>query len=338
MQLKEKVMKSLFSLLLFVLSGAALMVSGQEAPAVNRMRIVGDIASSSERVVKGAPFSAEAVSESVQLLGDGNRIVRNSTSKLYRAGDGRYRREGAANSGSGFGAYFELNPGIMILDPVGGFRYNLNPLSKTAHQMVLKSPGSSTSGGGFQVARAVNSDKTRTEHVIIKGGAATLTPEEKAELDKLATSYTAISKTYPSSNVPYAGFPAMGHDAKTEQLGMQNIEGVEAEGIRTTTTIAAGAIGNERPIEIVYEKWYSKDLQLVVMSKHSDPRYGEQTYRLTNINRSEPDASLFILPSEYKLQTGPGSFYKFSTPGGEGNVFTVCKPAAAAAPVKKTRP
>ena len=83
-------MKSLFSLLLFVLSGAALMVSGQEAPAVNRMRIVGDIASSSERVVKGAPFSAEAVSESVQLLGDGNRIVRNSTSKLYRAGDGRY--------------------------------------------------------------------------------------------------------------------------------------------------------------------------------------------------------------------------------------------------------
>src|SRR5258708_33309707 len=102
------------------------------------------------------------------------------------------------------------------------------------------------------------------------------------------------------------------YESKTEQLGVQNIEGVDAEGTRTTTIIPAGAIGNERPIETVYERWYSKDLQLVVMSKHTDPRFGEQTYRLTNIVRSEPDSSLFSLPTGYKIVTEPGSVYRVS--------------------------
>src|SRR5690242_9216468 len=78
---------------------------------------------------------------------------------------------------------------------------------------------------------------------------------------------------------------------KTESLGVQSIDGVNAEGTRTTTTIPAGSIGNEREINIVYEKWYAKDLQLIVMSKHTDPRFGEQTYRLTNIRRDEPQKS-----------------------------------------------
>ena len=91
-----------------------------------------------------------------------------------------------------------------------------------------------------------------------------------------------------------------------EQLGKQNIEGVEAEGTRTTVTIAAGEIGNERPIEIVSERWYSPELQLVVMTRHSDPRTGETTYKLTNINRSEPAKSLFEVPSDYTVKEGPG--------------------------------
>ncbi len=74
-----------------------------------------------------------------------------------------------------------------------------------------------------------------------------------------------------------------------------------AEGTRSVTTIPAGAIGNERPIEIVYERWYSKELQLIIYSKHTDPRFGEQTYRLTDISRSEPDRSLFTPPADYKI-------------------------------------
>jgi hypothetical protein len=77
------------------------------------------------------------------------------------------------------------------------------------------------------------------------------------------------------------------------------IEGVQAEGTRTTLTIPAGAIGNDLPIQVVSERWYSPELQTVVMTKHSDPRMGDTTYRLTNINRNEPAPSLFQAPADY---------------------------------------
>ena len=89
-----------------------------------------------------------------------------------------------------------------------------------------------------------------------------------------------------------------------ENLGKQTIEGVEAEGTRSTITIPAGEIGNERPIEIVSERWYSPELQMVVMTRHSDPRTGEMTYKLTNINRTEPAKSLFEVPSDYTIKEG----------------------------------
>ena len=88
-----------------------------------------------------------------------------------------------------------------------------------------------------------------------------------------------------------------------QDLGKQIIEGVEAEGTRTTITIPAGEIGNERPIEIVSERWYSPELQLVVMTRNSDPRSGETTYKLTNINRTEPAKTLFEVPSDYTIKT-----------------------------------
>jgi hypothetical protein len=94
---------------------------------------------------------------------------------------------------------------------------------------------------------------------------------------------------------------------KKEDLGTQTIAGVSAQGTRTTHTIPAGQIGNEKPITIVHEHWYSSDLQIVVMSKRSDPRFGNTTYTLTNIQRGEPAASLFAVPPEYTVtQGGPG--------------------------------
>jgi len=90
-----------------------------------------------------------------------------------------------------------------------------------------------------------------------------------------------------------------------ESLGKQTIEGVEAEGTRTTIVIQPGAMGNERAISIVSERWYSPELQTVVMTKHSDPRFGETTYRLTNINRSEPARTLFEVPADYTLKNEP---------------------------------
>jgi hypothetical protein len=83
------------------------------------------------------------------------------------------------------------------------------------------------------------------------------------------------------------------------------IEGVEAQGTRTTTTIPAGQIGNELPIEIVSESWMSQQLQTLVLSKHNDPRMGETTYRLTNIQLIEPLPMLFEVPADYTIQQGP---------------------------------
>ncbi|HSC28039.1 MAG TPA: hypothetical protein VLD67_12235, partial [Vicinamibacterales bacterium] len=87
-----------------------------------------------------------------------------------------------------------------------------------------------------------------------------------------------------------------------ENLGQQMVEGVLAEGTRTTTVIPAGAIGNEQAITIVSEQWFSPELQLLVATKHSDPRSGETTYRLTNIVRSEQDRSLFEVPPDYTIK------------------------------------
>ena len=94
----------------------------------------------------------------------------------------------------------------------------------------------------------------------------------------------------------------------TESLGKEMMEGVEATGTRTTITIPAGRVGNEQPLKIVTERWYSPVLQMVVMSKRSDPRSGETTYRLTNINLDEPAPDLFQVPADYTLKEGPATF------------------------------
>lgn len=105
-----------------------------------------------------------------------------------------------------------------------------------------------------------------------------------------------------------------------ESLGTQTINGVSAVGTRITRTIPAGQIGNDKPIQIVTERWYSNDLQVTVMSKHSDPRFGTTTSELTNVSRSEPAASLFQVPADYTVQAGGGGMGHghHGGPGGPG--------------------
>ena len=296
-------------------------------------KVLAEIAANSEGNVKNSPFSAEAVSESVQTLADGNRIVRNSTSKLYRNSEGRFRREMTSGSGGMFG--YAYGPGVSLVDPVGGFRYLIDPNLRTTRQMMIKPrtelkivngvATASTSIEGRYLA-----DKVRAEikaAAVAGGGSETevivsdkVREELKTVIATAPIAATAVVTgqllaTAPEGGISMAystGGSGSKWDTRTEQLGVQNIEGVEAEGTRTVTTIPAGSIGNERPIEITYEKWYSKELQLVVMSKHNDPRFGEQTYRLTNIVRSEPDPSLFTLPNGYKLITEPSGTYTVS--------------------------
>ncbi len=129
----------------------------------------------------------------------------------------------------------------------------------------------------------------------------------QVELEKQREQQVAL----PRSPAPAAGMRGGGRggmaraaagETVREELGTQTVEGVAATGTRTTTTIAAGAIGNLQPIKVVSEQWFSNDLQVLVLTKHSDPRSGETTYRLVNIVRAEPDRSLFTVPPDYTIK------------------------------------
>jgi len=98
-----------------------------------------------------------------------------------------------------------------------------------------------------------------------------------------------------------------GPNSTTESLGAQTMEGVLAEGRKTTLIIPEGSQDNDRPITVVSENWISPDLNITIFSKHDDPRYGETTTRLTNIDVSNPILPLFQPPPDYKIvdETGP---------------------------------
>ncbi len=112
--------------------------------------------------------------------------------------------------------------------------------------------------------------------------------------------------THKGGEPPMRPEPPHSSKAKTESLGKQNIEGVEAEGTRTTISIPVGQIGNNQALEIVTERWYSNELQEVILSKHIDPLQGDHTYRLTNIVRGEPSSELFQPPADFTAQEGRG--------------------------------
>ena len=91
---------------------------------------------------------------------------------------------------------------------------------------------------------------------------------------------------------------------KKEDLGVQTINGISAQGTRFTRTIPAGQAGNAKPIIITNERWYSPDLQIVIKTVRNDPRFGETTYTVTNIQKQEPAAALFAVPSDYTVKQG----------------------------------
>ena len=110
-----------------------------------------------------------------------------------------------------------------------------------------------------------------------------------------------------------AGQPANEPSPTTKNLGDQMIDGIHATGTSMTTTIPAGRMGNEQPILVTSERWYSPELKATVMTKHNDPWAGELKTLLTNVNTSEPDSSLFSIPSDYKVvdeKAGPFTFQK----------------------------
>jgi hypothetical protein len=221
------------------------------------------------QVTKGAPYTAQAISSSTQTLADGNRIVNKNTTLLARDSEGRTRREQTLKNVGQWAT--GQNPPAMILihDPVAQVSYTLEPNTHTARKRSL-------SGGGD--AFRMKLDAEMAAHGALPPGASNAAHGGSHEGD---------------AKRKHAA------EAAVESLGSKVIEGVQADGRRITRTIAAGAMGNEKPIEIVDETWTSPELHVTLYSRHFDPRSGETLYTLTNIQRSEPDPALFKVPQDY---------------------------------------
>lgn len=220
--------------------------------------------------VLGAPFSGTEVNETTQTLADGTKIHNEHQTQVYRDGAGRTRRE--------------MGNTIIVMDPVAKMRYTINTEHKTAMAIpvgfVKVQPGGR---GGMGVGVGVGSNDQFVTYTVTQGYAATsgVIVKDGQEM----------------------GVKVLKKEARTnsEDLGPQTMEGVVAQGSRTTRTIDTGEIGNDRPINITSERWYSPQLQTVMMTKQNDPRSGETTFRLTNVKLGEPDASLFQVPAGYQV-------------------------------------
>jgi hypothetical protein len=88
---------------------------------------------------------------------------------------------------------------------------------------------------------------------------------------------------------------------RTEDLGTATMNGLEVKGTRRTTTIPAKASGTGDPVEVEDEFWYSDELHLNLLVRHSDPRVGVDTVGLSNLKREEPPAGMFHIPAGYQV-------------------------------------
>jgi len=241
--------------------------------------------------VPNAPFTADAETEFTQILGDGNRIERRYSSMIARDSQGRTRREEEIAL---IGPLAVDGPSprlVTILDNVGGHSYTLDERQRIA----FRNPMVMTK---LRQAHAF----AYAYHADHKG-----TTTWMRESDGSGT-WTAAVKPNVAVNVGPAQRLVLGDAAAskvtTESLGTRSIEGVMAEGTRTTSTIPAGAIGNVLPIEVVSERWYARELQMAVLITREDPRSGDSVYRLRNIVRTEPPADLFTVPADYEVRGG----------------------------------
>jgi len=256
-----------------------------------------------DKVVKDAPYTAEAVTETVQTLANGNRIVHKTTAQLARDSEGRTRREQTMDLVGPWATGGEPLKLITLNDPVAGITYRLDPKTNTATKFPSGKgavPPPLDAGPAFFFASSADGQAGNA-------GGAKIRAEAVATASLAAGGITASPGTVMSLKMKDPG------EVKSEPLGQQTIEGILATGTRTTRTIAAGAIGNEQPIEVTSETWYSPDLQMVVMSKHNDPQIGETTYTLTNIQRGAPPQSLFEVPANYTIREEEGPIF-FAAP------------------------
>lgn len=273
------------------------------------------------KAVKNAPYSAEAVNEYQQTLADGNQIVTRRSSLSYRDSAGRTRHEVRDEGGA--------VRNITITDPAEGVTYVLRPDAKTAmkigpHREIARLAGEQarvhvdkmrSDAGDRVIVKRIERDARRVERDAEREARADLREDMKRDMGPLREEIRIRVARDMAAHGPMPGMDRIGpaiarsfgdvkwsSKASTKDLGSKEIEGVKAQGTSRSYEIPAGEIGNRNPIVVSSESWYAPDLQVTLLTRHSDPRSGERTYRLSNIKRGEPAASLFAVPSDYTVK------------------------------------
>ncbi len=235
--------------------------------------------------VKGVPYTAEGVSETVRILADGTRIKRSNSKKFARDSQGRTREEVTLSALGPWASAGEAMRMVHIFDPVAKVLVVLNEKDKTATKVSMRE-------GLMPGGRAV----FHRQSILVGGGGTAVGGAVAGGGGGSAASTDVVM-------IRRAG----GDGVKEESLPRQTMEGVMVDGKRITHTIPAGEIGNDRAIETVTESWFSPELQVTVRSHTKDPQFGETDYRLSGLRRAEPAASLFEIPADYTVKEGPAS-------------------------------
>jgi len=219
--------------------------------------------------VQGAPYSATATNKFTQTLADGSVLKQTKTGSTARDSEGRTRQDAPMPLAEDP----PVHPPQLVLvqDPIAHVSYVLDLTNKTAQKTPLP-PSEASGDSAVQVQTA-----------FPQGGAVSIDEEPDAPM---LISTRVVSPT---------------ENARSESLGSRTMEGLLVNGVRATHTIPAGEIGNAKAIEVISEVWTSPELKTVVYCKLSDPRTGEHIFQLTNIVRSEPDPSLFIVPADFQM-------------------------------------
>jgi archaellum component FlaG (FlaF/FlaG flagellin family) len=278
----------------FAQEGPNVMYQSQAAvPGPVTIGVAGAMIKGQSDPVQGAPYSATITNESVQTLVDGNRIVQNTTGMIARDSQGRTRHDATLPSIGSLSAADGAHL-VFIQDPVAKTSYTLNLTEKTAQKMPMPT-----------LSKDVPREAGPGQIFMQAGTIAATGPGEAG-----VTMTTAAPPMMTVHRMQIQDDPS---HVTTEDLGTQSMEGILVTGVRATRTIPAGEMGNEKPIVIVTEVWTSPDLKTIISSKRSDPRMGDQTFRLTNLVRAEPDASLFSIPADFKIVDGPRQHVLYRT-------------------------
>jgi hypothetical protein len=158
-----------------------------------------------------------------------------------------------------------------------------------------------------ELTRTLRNGQTRTFITIFDPVAsfeARLDPEKLTAVKRTLPPQNGAALNRPRHNAEEGG----GHQVTTVDLGTKTIEGLAATGKQITMTVPAGEMGNSEPINTVREVWTSTALKVPVLVTITNPEFGTSKMQLTAVTQSEPDPSLFQIPSNYTVSTAASHF------------------------------